>query len=101
MDLIVNKMMEFQVVHESDCYPVVERLSGTSVTEFYLSVSAELNALPFSPVIPVFIELVIYIALKERLPFLGEFLPFGIYIVIGHLKRVHNVHLGGSVEYRR
>ena len=38
MDLIINQMVELQVVHDSDCYTVIERLTGTSVTKLDLTV---------------------------------------------------------------
>ena len=46
MDLIVNQVMQLQVVHVTDGYRAVKVLAGTSVTQSYLTVAAERNALP-------------------------------------------------------
>ena len=101
MDLVINKMMEFKVMHEAYCNTVIKRFSRTSVAKFYLSVTAEFNALPLRSVVSVFIELIIYIALKKRFPLFGEFFPVCIYIVICHFQRIHNINLVCAVKYRR
>ena len=46
MDLIVNQVMQLQVMHVTDGYRAVEVLAGTSVTQSYLTIAAERNALP-------------------------------------------------------
>ena len=39
MDLVVYQMMQFQIMHVSDCYRAVEVLSCTSVTKTNFTVS--------------------------------------------------------------
>ena len=40
MDLIINQMMEFQVVHVSDGYRAVKILTGTAITQAYFTITA-------------------------------------------------------------
>ena len=46
MNLIINQMMQFQVVHVSDGNRAVEILAGTSIAQTNLAVSGYRNALP-------------------------------------------------------
>ena len=53
MDLIIYQMMEFQVMHVANGNRAVEELTGTSVTESYLTISGDRNALPECSVVSV------------------------------------------------
>lgn len=56
MDLIVNQMVQFQVVHVSDGYRTVKIFTGTSISQSYFSVSGKRNALPKLSVSLVFVQ---------------------------------------------
>src|SRR5699024_5553256 len=57
MDLIVNQMVQFQVMHETDGDRRVELFTGTSVTETNLSGTVNRHALPLFSVVTVVIQI--------------------------------------------
>ncbi len=52
MDLIIYQMMQFQVVHVSDCNRAVEVFAGTSISQADFTVASDRNALPEFSVAP-------------------------------------------------
>ena len=61
MDLIINQMMQFQIVHVTNCYRTVEILSCTAVTQTHFTVSGDWNTLPQCSVGFVLIQILHYI----------------------------------------
>ena len=43
MDLIINQMMQFQIMHVSNRYRAVEELSGTSIAQTNLTISGTVS----------------------------------------------------------
>jgi len=101
MDLIVNQVMQFQVVHVSDGYRAVEVLTGTSITQSYLTVSSKRNALPEFSVLQMRSEIIHHFRFQGIFIFLLEIFPRGIYIIICDIEGIHDVNLVCTVEYRR
>ena len=60
MDLIINQMVKFQVVHVTDGNGSVEILTGTSVTETNLTVCINGNSFPKLTVISILGEIIVY-----------------------------------------
>ena len=58
MDLIVNQMVKFQVMHEAYGRLALEGFAGASVAELHLAVSLNRNTLPLLAVIEMFFEVV-------------------------------------------
>ena len=54
MNLIINKMMEFEVVHETDCNSTVKILTCTTITKSNFSVSVDWNTSPLSTICFIF-----------------------------------------------
>ena len=61
MDLIVNQVMQFQIVHVTDGYRAVEIFTCTSVTETHFTVSGDRNTFPQCSVCFVLIQILHYI----------------------------------------
>ena len=53
MDLIINQVMQFQVVHVSDRSRTIEVFTCTSVAELYFTGTADRNAFPESTMVKV------------------------------------------------
>ena len=101
MDLIINQMMQFQVVHVSDCYTTVEILAGTSVTKLYLTISGDWNAFPQFSVVFVLVKIFHDIRSKCILIFCTElFKVFNIYIIICQFQSILNINFACTIKYR-
>ena len=61
MDLIINQVMQFQIVHVTDSYRTVKILACTSVTKTHFTVSGDRNTLPQCSVGFVLIQILHYI----------------------------------------
>ena len=101
MDLIVNQMMQFQVVHVTDSGRTVKRLSCTSVTKLYLTISGDRNTFPECSVIFILIQILHNIRSKYIFVFLTElFKILCIYIVICKFQRILDIFLVCTIKYR-
>ena len=101
MDLIVYKVVQFEVMHVSDRYRAVEELSGTAVAQAHLTVSGERHALPQRSVIPVVRQVLEHLREQFLSVLLLKFFPLKIYIIICQVEGIHDIYLVGAVEYRR
>ena len=101
MDLIINQMMQFQVMHVSDCYTTVEVFTCTSVTELYFTISGNRNTFPQFSVIFVFIQIFHNIRCKCILIFCTEFFKiFNIYIIICQFQSILDINFTRTIKYR-
>ena len=100
MNLIVYQVMQFQVMHVSDCRSSIERLTGTSVAELYLTVSCDINTLPQFSVIQMLFQILIYFRKQNIFIFLGECIPFHVYIIVCQFQGILNIFLVCAVEDR-
>ena len=92
--------MQFQVMHVSDCRSSIERLTGTSVAELYLTVSCDINTLPQFSVIQMLFQILIYFRKQNIFIFLGECIPFHVYIIVCQFQGILNIFLVCAVENR-
>ena len=101
MDLVVYQMMQFQVMHVSDCYRTVKVFTGTSVTKANLTVSGNRNALPQFSMGLVLIQILHNVRSKYILIFCTElFKVLCVYIIICQFQSILNVILVCTVKYR-
>ena len=86
MDLIVNKVMELEVVHISDCYAVIELLTCTSVIESELTILCEFESIRIDDLIhSIELEHIILMLLS---------------VFISHLEAFTDIVLVSAVENR-
>src|SRR5699024_8925456 len=100
MDLVINKVVQFQVMHVSDRNRAVEVLTCTSVSQAYFTVSGNRHAFPQLSVLPVVIKILHYFRKKLLFMLFFKLFPGKIYIIVRQVKRIHNVIFICSVEYR-
>ena len=100
MDLIVNQMVQFQVVHVSDGNRAVKELAGTSVAQAHFSVPADRNTFPQFPVLKVRTQIFHYRRLDKVFIFNFELFPGQVNIVVGQLQGIHDVILVCAVKDR-
>ena len=100
MDLIVNQVMQFQVVHVSDRSRAIEVFACTSVAELYLTGTADRNALPESTVIKVLTEIFHNLRTKDLFILLLECIPFHVYIIVCKFQCILDIILVCAIEYR-
>ena len=100
MDLVIYKVVQFQIMHVSDGYRTVKELSGTSVAQTHFSVSGERHALPELSVLSVVREILEHLREQLLAMLLLKFFPFQIHIIICQVKGIHDIYLVGAVKYR-
>ena len=100
MNLIINKVMEFEIMHESDCYRIIKIFTCTSVTKSYFTITSNLNTFPFSSVSLILIKVIKYFRNELALIFSCKLIPFKVSIIISKIKCIHDIILVCTVEYR-
>ena len=100
MNLIINQMMQFQVMHVSDCNRAVEVLAGTSISQADFTVASDRNALPEFSVLQMGTQILHNFRIYNIFICCFELFPGGVDIVICHLQSVLNIFLVCTVENR-
>ena len=101
MDLVVNQVMQFQVVHVADRRRSVKGFACTAVPKLDFSVPVDRHALPEFPVIPVVIQIFQDGRKQLTLMLLPELIPVQVYIVIGKFQGILDILFIRAVKYRR
>ena len=99
MDLVVDHVVQFQIMHVPDGNRRIEILACSSVAKLNLSVAAYRNAFPFLLVIEMFLWLFNDIVRNDPRVFLLEILKVGIGIIICHLKKILDILFVCAVKY--
>ena len=100
MDLIINQMMEFQVVHITDGNRILKGFAGPSVAHIQLAGAVDGNARPLGLMRYVCFQIVQKLRLDLPFIFLFEAFPVCVDIVVCHFQHVLNVCRAGAIENR-
>ncbi len=100
MDLIINQVMQLHVVHETDGRRVIEILAGSAILELNLAIRCDRNALPLCSVITVIRQILHDLRLHTVLVLCLELFPGVVCVGIGHLQKIRDVIVGGTIEVR-
>ena len=101
MNLIINQVMEFQVVHVPNRNRAVKLFAGTSVTQTYFTGTVDWNAFPLFTVIHMLFQIIIHFFRNTVLPDFCKLFPGFICVVIGQFQCLHDILFVGTVKYRR
>ena len=86
-------------MHVSDCYRAVEILTGTAVTQSYLTITANRNTLPQLSVLQMSAKVIHNIFTQGILIFLVEFIPLHVNIIICQIKSIKDITLACTIKY--
>ena len=100
MDLIIDQMMQFKVIHNADGNRACKLLAGTAVADTDLSVAADRYAGPFLLIILMIFQIIEEIVVDLAFIFGSEAVPACIDIIVCHLQHVLNIFGGRTVKDR-
>ena len=75
-------------MHVSNCYRAIEILTGTAITQSYLTIAADRNALPQLSVLQMRAQIIHNILTQRILIFLVELIPLHVDIIICQIQSI-------------
>ena len=100
MDLIVYQMVELEVMHVTNGNRRIEVLTGTSVTKLNLTIRTNRNTFPELSVVIIIMQIIHNLRSDRVLILLLELIPIGIDVIVSHNKKVMDIFLVCTIEYR-
>lgn len=82
-----------------NCYRAIEILTGTAVTQSYLTITANRNTLPQLSVLQMSAKVIHNIFTQGILIFLVEFIPLHVNIIICQIKSIKDITLACAIKY--
>ena len=101
MNLIINQMVQFQIMHVSDGNGSVKELAGTSIAQAHFTIPADGDTLPQFAVLQMGAKVVHNLGFNKVFIFCLKVFPCHIYIIAGKLQGILNIILVCSVKDRR
>ena len=100
MDLIINQMMKFQVMHITYGNRTVKLFTGTSVTKAYFTGTVNRNTFPLFTIVHMLFKVIVSFLGNTVFPDFRKLFPGFVYVVIGHFQCLHNILFIRTIKYR-